>query len=80
MANQYPDKAGATKADGRRAIVKVIYGDVSADLMNNGAIPDGPQHSLIYTRIEQLSDRSIHNLSYDDFTNTPVANVIWAGK
>ena len=61
MANQYPDKAGAPKADGRSAIVKVIYGDASADFINNGAIPDGPQHSLIYTRFEQLSDRSIHN-------------------
>ena len=68
------------KADGGSAVVKVIRADGVDDLMNYAAIPDSPQYSSIHTRIEELSDVSILNQSYDDSANIRVVNVIRAGK
>ena len=80
MANDCPEKAGAPKADGGSAVVKVIRADGGDDLMNYGAIPDSPQHSSIDARMQELSDGSILNQSYDDSANIRVVNVVWAGK
>ena len=80
MANDCPKKAGAPKADGGSAVVKMIRADEGDDLINYGAIPDSPQYSSIHTRIEELSDLSILNQSYNDSTNTCVVNVIRARK
>ena len=80
MANDCPEKVGAPKADGGSAVVKVIRADGGDDLMNYVAIPDSPQYSSIHTRIEELSDVSILNQSYNDSANTRVVNVIQAGK
>ena len=44
MANDCPEKAGASKADGGSAVVKVIRADRGDDLMNYGAMPDRPQY------------------------------------
>ena len=80
MANDCPEKAGAPKADGGSAVVKMIRADGGDDLMNYGAIPDSPQHSSIHTRIEELSDVSILNQSYNHSANTRVVNVVQAGE
>ena len=80
MANNCPKKAGAPMADGGSAVVKMIRTNRGDDLMNYRAVPHSPQHSSIHTRIEELSDVSILNQSYDDSANICVVNVIRAGK
>ena len=58
----------------------MIHADGGDNVMNYGAIPDTPQHWLIYIRIEELSDVNILYQLYYDSPNTSVVNIFQARK